>query len=216
MYQQMFFFLYTGFNPFSVAKYFQPIIVPFMSWFVWPKFTELTVNKSSVLKLIHSEGLHFDLVIFENFFHECFVTIGHKFNAPVVQLFPSVPHAGIAQLYGNPYQASYIPDVNSGFSDNMSFMERLENTAISFVHTALNSLYYLPKQSNLMDKYFNYSGWETRPSMVSMLKNVSLTLINTHLTIGTPRPLVPSIIDVAGMQLKPASALPEVSLFIYL
>lgn len=175
----------------------------------------MTVNKPSVLKLIHSQGLNFDLVLFENFFHECFVTIGHKFNAPVVQLFPSVPNAGVAQWYGNPYAGSYIPDINSGLSDNMSFIERLTNTAISFIHTTMSSLYYLPKQRGLMDKYFNYTGWETRPSMENMLKNVSLTLINTHFSIGTPRPLVPSFIDVAGMQLRPASTLPAVNIFIY-
>lgn len=173
----------------------------------------MTVNKPSVLKLIHSQGLDFDLVLFENFFHECFVTIGHKFNAPVVQLFPSIPNAGIAQYHGNPFAGSYIPDINSGFSDNMSFTERLTNTAISFIHTALSSFYYLPQQKKLMDKYFNYTGWESRPSMEDMLKNISLTLINTHFSIGTPRPLVPSYIDVAGMHLKPASTLPAVNLF---
>lgn len=182
-----------------------------MSWLLWPKFTETTVNKPSVLKLIHSEGLHFDLVIFENFFHECFVTIGHKFNAPVVQIFPSVPNAGVAQWYGNPHIGSYIPDINSGFSDDMSFMDRLTNTALSFLYTALSSLYYLPKQSELMDKYFNYTGWETRPSMVNMLKNISLTLVNSHFSIGTSRPLVPSFINVAGMHLRRASSLPEVN-----
>lgn len=182
-----------------------------MSWFMWPKFTETTVNKPSVLNFIHSEGLHFDLVLFENFFHECFVAIGHKFNAPVIQLFPSIPNAGVAQWHGNPYDVSYIPEINSGFSNNMSFMERLTNTAISFVHTALSSFYYLPKQRDLMDTYFNYTGWKIRLSMESMLKNISLTLMNTHFSIGTPRPFVPSYIDVAGMHLKPASILPEVN-----
>lgn len=187
-----------------------------MSWFLWPKFTETTINRPSVLKFIHTEYLHFDLVLFENFFHESFVAIGHKFNAPVVQLFPSVPNAGVAKWHGNPYHGSYIPDVNSGFSDDMSFMERFTNTALSFIHTALSSLYYLPKQRDLMDKYFNYTGWETRPSMEDMLKNISLSLLNTHFSIGVSRPFVPSYIDVAGMHLKPASTLPEVHiLFIY-
>lgn len=151
--------------------------------------------------------------MFENFHHECFVTIGHKFNAPVVQLIPSTPTADVAQWHGNPYDGSYIPDVNSGFSDHMSFVERLTNTAVSFIHTAINSYLYLPKQRELMDLYFNYTGWETRPSMENMLKNISLTLMNTHFSIGTPRPFVPSYIDVAGMHLKPASPLPEVNIF---
>lgn len=182
-----------------------------MSWVIWPKFTETTINKPSVLKLIHSEEFQFDLVLFENFFHECFVAIGHKFNAPMVQLFPSIPNAGSAQWHSNPYDGSYIPDINSGFSDDMCFMERLTNTAISFLHTAMSSFYYLPKQRDLMDKYFNYTGWKTRPSMENMLKNISLTLMNTHFSIGTPRPLVPSNIDVGGMHLKPASTLPKVN-----
>lgn len=184
-----------------------------MSRFIWPKFTESTINKTSVKNVIHSEGLHYDLVLFENFYHECFVALGHKFSAPVVQLIPSTPVAGVAKWHGNPYDGSYIPDINSGYSDRMSFIERLTNTIISFIHTALNSFFYLPKQRELMDTYFNYTGWETRPSMEDMLKNISLTLMNTHISIGTPRPLVPSYLDVAGMHLKPASLLPQVSFF---
>ncbi|XP_025419465.1 UDP-glucuronosyltransferase 2C1-like isoform X2 [Sipha flava] len=55
-----------------------------------------------------------------------------------------------------------------------------------------------------MFKYFNYTGWENRPSIEEMTKNISLSLINTHFTIGTVKPLVPNIKEVAGMHLKPA------------
>ncbi|XP_050424431.1 UDP-glycosyltransferase UGT5-like [Adelges cooleyi] len=196
-------------NPLNAAKTINTLLIPFKTWSKWPRFTEKVISKPSVQNLIHSKDLNFDLVIFENFNHECFVTMGHKFQAPVVQIIPAVPNAGTARWHGNPYIGSYIPEILSGLSDHMTFAERLTNTVLTLMHTTLSSIFYLPKQRDLMDKYFNYTGWETRPSMDSMLKNVSLTLLNTHFSVGIPRPLVPTYVDVAGMHLKSASSLPK-------
>jgi len=202
--------LFSDFSIFQIAKYLNPLFIPVMTLFFGPRVTLWALNNTKVNDFIHSEGYKFDVVLFENFQHECFVTMGHKFGAHVVQLIPASPVAAHSVWHSQPFNPSYIPDPNSGFTDQMSFFARTTNFLVIFLQLFLYPLFYTPKQTEIMNNYFNYTGWETRPSLEEMTKNISLTLINTHFTIGTPRPLVPNFIEVAGMHLKPASKLPNV------
>jgi len=45
-----------------------------------------------------------------------------------------------------------------------------------------------------------------------MIRNVSLVLVNTHFTSSGPRPLLPNLVEVGGLQVKPKpDPLPEVT-----
>lgn len=208
--------IFSDFSMLKIAKYLHPLFIPIATLFFGPKVTLQALNNTKVGDFIHSDGYKFDLVLFENFQHECFVTMGHKFGAPVVQLIPASPVAAHSVWHSQPFNPSYIPDPNSGYTDKMPFFVRTTNFLVVLLQLLLYPLFYTPKQTEIMNNYFNYTGWETRPSIEEMTKNISLTLINTHFTIGTARPLVPSFIEVAGMHLKPASKLPSVNFFLLL
>ncbi|XP_050432520.1 UDP-glucosyltransferase 2-like isoform X2 [Adelges cooleyi] len=191
------------------VKFLKPLTIPIGIIFLGTKINEQTLNNKKVQEFIEADGYQFDLVIFENFQHECFVAMGHKYGAPVVQLIPATPTAFVSQWHSQPFHPAYIPDQNSGFTDRMPFFDRLTNVLVALLQLTLYPLFYMPKQTEIMNKYFNYTGWETRPTLEEMTKNISLTLMNAHFTIGSPRPLVPSFVQVAGMHLKPASPLPN-------
>ncbi|XP_050424430.1 UDP-glycosyltransferase UGT5-like [Adelges cooleyi] len=199
----------SNFSILQIANYLNPITIPIGTLFFGPEVTYGALNNTKVLEFIQTDGYQFDLVIFENFQHECFVAMGHKYGAPVVQLIPATPVAFVSQWFSQPFHPAYIPDQNSGYSDRMSFFVRLTNVFVTLLQFILYPLFYMPKQTEIMNKYFNYTGWESRPTLEEMTKNISLTLMNAHFTIGSPRPLVPSFIEVAGMHLKPASKLPK-------
>lgn len=46
--------------------------------------SEYGLKTLNVQKIIHSQDLHFDLVINADFFHESWLMFAHKFNAPIV------------------------------------------------------------------------------------------------------------------------------------
>jgi len=181
-------------------------------YIIWlgPFITRNALEKTSVEDFILHDHSSFDLVIIENFFHECFVTLGHKYGAPVVQLLPFGANSRVSQWHGNPYNPSYIADFVGGYAAPMNFWQRAENTVSAVFNTWINRALYLPQQREIMKKYFGYSGHEERPDLEVMLRNVSLTLINSHPLIGPVAPLVPSYVQVAGMHVKPAKTLPEV------
>lgn len=190
------------------------MIIPIGVLFFGPQITLETLNNTKVKEFIHSDGYQFDVVLFENFHHECFVTMSHKFGTHAIQLIPATPVTYVSQWHSQPFNPSYIPDPNSGFTDQMPFLIRTTNFLISLIQLVLYPIFYMPKQKEIMLEHFNYTGSESRPSLEEMTKNISLTLINTHIILGTARPLVPNFIDVAGMHLKPASKLPKVFDFI--
>lgn len=194
----------------DVAKYMIP--EPIGSWTFGPYNTDQTLDKPTVRDFLRDDRSAFDVILFENFLHECFVALGHKYGGvPVVQLLASSTSVRVSQWYGQPYNPSYVPEFTIGFPANMTFRQRALNTVSAFFHTWLSRVFYLSHHGTLMDKYFVYPGYENRPPLIDMLRNVSLTLVNSHpAAVGSPVPTVPSFVNVAGMHCTPAKQLPEV------
>lgn len=48
--------------------------------------SEHGLKDPNVQKIIHSDDLHFDLIINEEFFHESWLMFGYLFNAPAVSI----------------------------------------------------------------------------------------------------------------------------------
>lgn len=49
-------------------------------------WNEYNLENRNVHKFIHSTGLHFDVVISEEFFNDSFLMFAHKFKAPIITI----------------------------------------------------------------------------------------------------------------------------------
>lgn len=47
------------------------------------------------------------------------------------------------------------------------------------------------------------------PSIIDLEKNISFRIINNHRSMINPRPAMPGLAYVAGVQIKPTKALPD-------
>lgn len=64
-----------------------------------------------------------------------------------------------------------------------------------------------------MNKYMVYPGSESRPSLLTMLQDISLTLLDYHMSVGYVEPLQPKQIPVGGLTLRNDDGqLPKVTL----
>lgn len=174
-------------------------------------FLSASVDNKVVEDLIQSDTNSFDLVLIESFFQEYTVALGHKFNAPVVNLSPVMVWVSMSKWLHVPSTFSYIPDCCIGVRNNMSFVERLKNTFTGALEMYVETYLYIPMIKSIMAKHFTYKGWESRPPLEHMLSNVSLTLMNAHQEIGVCRPYLPGVIEVGGMHIKDPKPLPQVS-----
>ncbi|XP_050426684.1 UDP-glycosyltransferase UGT5-like [Adelges cooleyi] len=182
---------------------------PILSWLYGPFLTEKSIVKESVIKFINEDQSKFDLVLFENFLHEAYVVLGHKYGAPVIQMLSMGANSKVSQWHRNPINPAYIPDQQTGFVPKMNILQRSSNTLSAIFNTFLAQYLYLPWQQAIANRYFVYPGSWNRPPLEDLLSNVSLTLLNNHFIIGSPTPLIPSFINVAGMHCQKPKRLPK-------
>lgn len=180
-------------------------------WGINKKYAERILRIKSLQDFVHSESYSFDLVLIESFYQEYTVTMGHKFNAPVVCITSTLIQPTNSHWIGLPSTFSYILDVRTRSSDRKTFYDRLKSTCIGFIQVYLEYYLYIPAQTAFMDKYFGYNDCESRPSIGEMLANVSLTLVNGDLSVGAPRPYLPGVIEIGGLHIKEPKPLLYVS-----
>ncbi|CAH1389498.1 unnamed protein product [Nezara viridula] len=118
-------------------------------------------------------------------------------------------NAWVNEMSGLPDNPSYQLDFKSGLSNDMSFWQRLYNTYVTGVTTIAGYYYLHFLMQPIMDKYFNYTGWESRPSIDVLARNRSLILVNFDYLFGYPYPVAPHRKDIGGINIKPNEVLPK-------
>ncbi|XP_062406040.1 UDP-glucuronosyltransferase 2A1-like [Sardina pilchardus] len=113
-----------------------------------------------------------------------------------------------ATLYGDahtliaPSPPSYVSVLGSGFSDRMSFSQRVWNWIIFMG----SKLYHKQMTAHISDFSNRFFGPDV--DFVSLLQNADLWLVRYDFTFEFPRPTMPNVVYIGGFQCKPARPLP--------
>jgi len=180
----------------------------FSMWHNNQRSCDLMLQEEQIQKMIHATNLHFDLLIVEAFFNECFLGFVHKFKAPLIQLCTFGGTTWIGDWVGNPNPYAYVPDPFFSHKDKMNFWERMINTLMGTAWRLGRMYYYLPGQDAIMRKHFN--DYDDLPSVAAIEYTTSLVLLNHHFSISYPRPLMPNMVQVGGMHVRAPKKLSQV------
>lgn len=186
---------------FRIEKYISPFILARIGY-------ESCTNgfaSREVRDLIRFNGT-FDLLITEFFTTDCFLAFAHKFKIPVIGVSSCTMKVFHSDRFGNPDNPAYIPNNEMDYSDEMSFIERVENTVMGVYHR-LVWRYLVDIPANMVVKY--YFG-EDVPNLTDLSYQVSAMLVNTHFSLTFPKPQVPNVIDVGGLHIGKQEELPQV------
>jgi glucuronosyltransferase len=167
---------------------------------------EKALELPDVQRLINSDE-KFDLLIAEMFNTDCFLAFAHKFKIPIVGFSTCVFMPWTPGRVGNPDNPAYIPTQFVTSSDKMDFVERLINTFWYIFH----KLHYPFLMDAPAHRFAKQHFGQSLPALSRLARNTSLIFVNNHFSLNRPRPLVPGVIEVAGIHIKPAKALPKVS-----
>jgi len=184
------------------------IEMTFRLWGLSEAVCHHVLQEENVQKLIHSTDLHFDLIIIEAFFNECFLGFAHKFKAPLIQVCTYGGSNFMADWVGSPNPYSYVPDEFIDYTDKMNFWQRMYNSVFGTLKHVGRQLIHLPRQNAALHKYFNYT--DNLPPVWELEYKTSLVLLNTHHSLSYPKPLMPNYVQVGGMHVKPPKKLPQV------
>lgn len=90
------------------------------------KSCENTLNSTHIQNMLIAKQ-KFDVILMEHFNTDCLMGLAYKLDAPVIGLSSCALMPYHYERVGTPIHSSYMPSLATGYSDNMSFKERLHN-----------------------------------------------------------------------------------------
>ena len=164
-------------------------------------FTKVVFENPEVIALKNEK---FDLVISEAFFfQEPLLAFAHHFGCPNMVLYSVGYSINMNFFTGGAINPSYVPNVLGTGLTTENFFDRFKNTIATVTWLLGHQLYYLPKVDARMREIF-----PDAPPIQDLLRNISLTLVNNNNALMSAVPLAPSVIEVAGLFIKPGKPLP--------
>jgi len=198
-------FVKSGFNILDMEE-FAPLENSLAVYDLGTFSVNFTLNHPKVKKLLAS-GAKYDLIFMEAFATDALIGLGHHFKAPVVGLGTFGTATWLDNNMGNPSPGSIVPHYWSYFTEKMTFCERAHNLLYWIGEHFLLHYFYYPKQKEIYD----LSLPDPKPDFYHTIKHgMSLLFVNTHFSIAYPRPYVPNIIEIGGIQInRKPKPLPE-------
>ena len=124
-----------------------------------------------------------------------------------VRMLPGEIHQTVA---GAPLPASYVPIINTEFTDDMKFFDRLVNYVNLVVQQFMTKLGLKIFADPLIEKYLvnnreSVTKVESGTTMVDLQSRAALWLIRLDFTFEFPRPLMPNMKYIGGFHARPAN-----------
>ncbi|KAG0703732.1 UDP-glucuronosyltransferase 2B28 [Chionoecetes opilio] len=160
--------------------------------------------KVPAVKKLYEKRKEYDLIITDHLFNEIAYPFVHEVPFITVAT-PGMDHRQSA-AFGNVLNPSYAPTLlGSYMSSPMSLWHRLMNTCI---HLWIPFVWRIWFVVPLVQKEIS-AQFPDLPPLLELERNQSLTLMNTHFSITSPLPLLPSQVEVGAMHCRPAKPLPK-------
>ncbi|XP_061392910.1 UDP-glycosyltransferase UGT5-like [Musca vetustissima] len=169
------------------------------------QLTEKVLKNPGVQNLLKTE--QFDLVVLESVHMDALYSFARHFQAPLIGSSSFGTDPIIDELMGNMSPFSYTPLVTIGYTERMSYRQRMRNVIYQVMELFHVRWVHLPRQRQLMAKYMPH----IKEDLWDLRTNFSLMLLNEHFSLNFPRPFLPNMIEVGGLQLthKTIQPLPE-------
>ncbi|XP_063703167.1 UDP-glycosyltransferase UGT5-like [Culicoides brevitarsis] len=141
----------------------------------------------------------FDLFVFEIFMDEALLGLAHHFKIPAVGISTIGVSRWVEEFTATPMPYSYIPHALLNFQEQMTFSERFINTIASLFEEGLLRFLLYPKMEEIYNEVFP----DPKPDFYTLRKTaISLTLLNSHISLGGTKPMMSNMIEVGGMHVE--------------
>ena len=124
--------------------------------------------------------------------------IGHHFGIPIVAVSSAVEYPWVSAFTGNGDNPAVVPNGLFTAFGEMDFWERLKNTVT--YHDEVRKFHALTEQAQTkaMRKYID----PNLPNIRDVERSVALTIVNSHPIIFGVKPVLPTLLQVAGIHFE--------------
>ncbi|KAI8503841.1 UDP-glucuronosyltransferase 2A1 [Branchiostoma belcheri] len=126
------------------------------------------------------------------------------FRVPHIAVMRVDPYCLDEKITGVPLPLSYVPSLLSDFTDDMTFTQRLQN---AILYTIVPMLARWGASSLYDDLVRTYVG--EKETIQSVTSRTDLWLYQTDNVLDFPRPLMPNMVQVGGLNVHEAAPLTE-------
>uniref|UniRef100_A0A3P8T7B7 Si:ch73-334d15.1 n=1 Tax=Amphiprion percula TaxID=161767 RepID=A0A3P8T7B7_AMPPE len=129
------------------------------------------------------------------------VLVAHKLKLPMVFNVKWIT-SGEGHFVVAPSPPSYVPTSGYVASDRMTFWQRLQNTLLYGMNTAIDKFIVCSHYDKLADRYFG-----SDVNFYHLLQGADIWLMRVDFVFEFPRPTMPNIVYIGGFQCKPPEPL---------
>lgn len=147
-----------------------------------------------------------DLIMLPAFMNECGLALVHKFQVPFIYVTTSGLTPWTADIMGNPENPAYVPNQYLPYTDDMNLWQRVVNSVVRVVSPVARRHLVLNRMEKVVQNFLH----DDRFSMEEVERNASLVLVNSHHSLGFPRPLSPNVIEIGGMHCRKSKDLHDI------
>lgn len=126
------------------------------------------------------------------------VLLAHYLHLPMVYNVRWL-NIGDAHMAIAPSTPSYVPMVNSLFSDRMDFLQRTENILRYMSSILQEQFVILPIYNELLKRHFPPGA-----DLLTMQRSAEIWLMRVDFIFEFPRPSMPNVVYIGGFQCRPA------------
>uniref|UniRef100_A0A671YP22 glucuronosyltransferase n=1 Tax=Sparus aurata TaxID=8175 RepID=A0A671YP22_SPAAU len=130
--------------------------------------------------------------------------VAWKLGLPTINLLRGIPCFMDVKSAGCPSPPSYVPRFFTGYTDKMSFKERTVNTLVALLEPLMCRLLYW----HFDNIAYQFLGEEV--GIAEVLSESAIWLMRTDPILEFPRPLMPNMVPVGGINCNVRNPLPEV------
>lgn len=123
----------------------------------------------------------------------CYLAFGRHLKVPIVGVMSAPFLDWNSHWIGVPNEGAYVPNIFSGFSQKMSFVQRLTNTFMLHFLQA-QTYHHVNKQNELIKQHFGIDA-----TISDLFEDLSLVLVNSHHSLHGIRSFPHSVIEVGGL-----------------
>ncbi|KAG8223579.1 UDP-glycosyltransferase [Ladona fulva] len=163
------------------------------------------LTSPEIRSIIQDPSESFDLLIADGAFPECALGFAHRFRIPFMYINTVGFHVVSIAASGSPIPYSVTPFFSEPYTENMSFGQRVVNTAL---HAAAYLSHILLVDFALQRIVREAFGPDV-PNILDQYANVSFVLQNAHASVSYARPYLPLVAEIACIHCKPPKPLPK-------
>ncbi|XP_068085753.1 UDP-glucosyltransferase 2-like [Anabrus simplex] len=163
-------------------------------------------NEATKTLLNYPDNFKFDLIIYEPLGAECLLGLAKRFGSPPLIAISGLNHPQwVNDIVGNPDNPAYITNIFLPYTDRMTFLQKTNNFLLNMYMQYLWKMDIIPAYDDLSSQYLGPSA--SIPS--EEISKTSIVMVNTHPSFDYARPLLPSIVNIAGIHIKDPQPLPK-------